>query len=368
METMRGAGLLSFSAPFYDCSQTMMTSACRRTILFVPCLFWLAPLALSQQPAPQRPEIRVSVNLVNVGVIVTDARGQFIGGLRREDFHLFDNGAEQTITDFLSVDEPAQVLLLIEAGPAVYLLEGGHLQAVHALLDGLSASDRVAIVRYNAAAEPILNFTPDKRAATGTLDQLGFNLGFGQLNLASSLDTVLDWLARVPGKKSVVLLSTGLDTSPPGAVQKLLNRLKSSDVRILAVSLGGELRGPSVPEKKHSKQAPPNPEKTQAAAEEFARADEALKLIAQANGGRAYFPRTTKDFAEVFAEIAQLVRHEYNLGFDPPAHDGKLHSIEVRLTNVPADNSEKIAIGAPRGQAYRVDHRQAYVAPPAEQP
>lgn len=345
-----------------------MPSVCRRAIYFVPCLFLLAPMAQPQQADPTRPEIRVSVDLVNVGVIVTDARGQFIGGLRREDFHLFDNGAEQPVTDFLSIDEPAQVVLLIEAGPAVYLLQGGHLQAVHALLDGLSASDRVAIVRYNAAAEPILNFTPDKRAATGTLDQLGFNLGFGQLNLASSLDTVLDWLARAPGKKSVVLLSTGVDTSPPGAVQKLLNRLKSSDVRILAVSLGGELRGPSVSEKKHPKQAPVNPEKVQAAAEEFARADEALKDIAQANGGRAYFPRTAKDFADVFTEIAQLVRHEYNLGFDPPVRDGKLHSIEVRLTNVPADNSTSAGTAVPRAQAYRVDHRQAYLAPAAEQP
>ena len=363
---MSGAGLLSFSVPFYDCSWTMLCSACRRAILFVPCIFSFAPLALSQQPSPPRPEIRVSVDLVNVGVIVTDSRGQFIGGLGREDFHLFDNGAEQPVTDFLSIDEPAQVVLLIEAGPAVYLLEGGHLQAVHALLDGLSAGDRVAIVRYNAAAEPILNFTPDKRTATGTLDQLQFNLGFGQLNLASSLDTVLDWLARAPGKKSVVLLSTGVDTSPPGAVEKLLTRLKSSDVRILAVSLGGELRGPNISEKKHSKQAPVNPEKTQAAAEEFARADEELKKIAQANGGRAYFPQSTKDFADAFAEIAQLVRHEYNLGFDPPARDGKLHSIEVRLTNVSAENSEKTAAGAPRSQAYRVDHRQAYVAPPAQ--
>jgi VWFA-related protein len=328
----------------------------------------LTPPAFPQEPAPPRADIRVRVDRVNVGVIVTDSRGQFIGGLRREDFHLIDDGAEQPITDFLSVDEPAQILLLIEAGPAVYLLQGGHLQAVHALLDGLAPGDRVAVVRYNAAAEPILNFTQDKRAATGVLDQLQFNLGFGQLNLASSLDTVLDWLASAPGKKSVVLLSTGVDTSPPGAVEKLLNRLKSSDVRILAVSLGGELRGPNVSAKKHSKQAPVNPEKTQAAAEEFARADEALKNIAQANGGRAYFPRTTKDFADVFAEIAQLVRHEYNLGFDPPTRDGKVHSIEVRLTNVPAENSGKIAAGAPRSPAYRVDHRQAYVAPPAEQP
>ena len=346
----------------------MLLSFCSRAIPFIAWIFLLTPPAFPQEPAPQRPDIRVRVDRVNVGVIVTDSRGQFIGGLRREDFRLIDDGAEQSITDFLSVDEPAQILLLIEAGPAVYLLQGGHLQAVHALLDGLAPGDRVAIVRYNAAAEPILNFTQDKRIATGMLDQLQFNLGFGQLNLASSLDTVLDWLASAPGKKSVVLLSTGVDTSPPGAVQKLLNRLKSSDVRILAVSLGGELRGPNVSEKKHSKQASVNPEKTQAAAEEFARADEALKSIAQANGGRAYFPRTTKDFADVFAEIAQLVRHEYNLGFDPPTRDGKVHSIEVRLANVPAENSEKIAAGAPRSQAYRVDHRQAYVAPPEEQP
>jgi VWFA-related protein len=349
-------------------NRNMLLSFYSRAIPFVACIVLLTPPVFPQEPAPPRPDIRVRVDRVNVGVIVTDSRGQFIGGLRREDFHLIDDGAEQPITDFLSVDEPAQILLLIEAGPAVYLLQGGHLQAVHALLDGLATGDRVAIVRYNAAAEPILNFTQDKRAATGMLDQLQFNLGFGQLNLASSLDTVLDWLASAPGKKSVVLLSTGVDTSPPGAVQKLLNRLKSSDVRILAVSLGGELRGPNVSEKKHSKQAPVNPEKTQAAAEEFARADEALKNIAQANGGRAYFPRTTKDFADVFAEIAQLVRHEYNLGFDPPTRDGKVHSIEVRLANVPAENSEKIAAGAPRSQAYRVDHRQAYVAPPAEQP
>ncbi len=349
-------------------NRNMLLSFSSRVIPFIAWVFLLVPPAFPQEPAAPRPDIRVRVDRVNVGVIVTDSRGQFIGGLRREDFHLIDDGAEQPITDFLNVDEPAQVVLLIEAGPAVYLLQGGHLQAVHALLDGLSASDLVAIVRYDAAAEPILNFTPDKRAATGTLDQLRFNLGFGQLNLAASLDTVLDWLAHAPGKKSVVLLSTGVDTSPPGAVEKLLTRLKSSDVRILAVSLGGELRGPHVPEKKHSKQTPANPEKIQAAAEEFARADQALKDIAQANGGRAYFPQSSKDFAGVFTEIAQLVRHEYSLGFDPPARDGKLHSIEVRLTNVPAENSEKIAAGAPRSQAYRVDHRQAYVAPPAEQP
>jgi len=237
------------------------------TALLAAWVFFLAPSALPQQAVPSAPDIRIRVDRVNVGVVVTDSRGQFIGGLHRENFHLFDNGFEQPITDFLNVDEPAQVLLLIEAGPAVYLLEGGHLEAVHALLDGLSPSDRVAIARYNLAPEPLLDFTPDKSSAAAALDQLHFNLGFGQLNLASSLTTALDWLVQLPGKKSLVLLSTGIDTSPPAATQNLLARLESSDVRILAISLGGELRGAKPVERKHSKKDPPPPEKTQAAAE-----------------------------------------------------------------------------------------------------
>jgi Ca-activated chloride channel family protein len=337
--------------------------------IFVVSVLLLAPFALPQQSsAPPPSGIHITVDRVDVGVVVTDSSGQFVGNLRREDFHLFDNGAEQPITDFLSIDEPAQVLLLIEAGPAVYLLQGGHLQAVNALLDGLSPTDRVAIARYNEAAEPILNFTPDKSIAAGALDQLRFNLGFGQLNLASSLSAALDWLALIPGKKSLVLLSTGFDTSPPAAAQTLLARLKSTDVRVLAISLGGELRGAPPIETKRSKKTPAAPEKAQAVAEGFAKADEVLKTIAEANGGRAYFPRTAKDFADVFTEIAQLVRHEYNLGFAPPAHDGKLHVIEVRVINSAAVNPANSAPGSLAAPAHRVDHRQAYVAPAAEHP
>ncbi|MGB9466007.1 MAG: VWA domain-containing protein [Candidatus Acidiferrum sp.] len=339
----------------------MLSFSRRRGVISVACAFVLVHSAHPQESAQKPPDIRVSVDRVNVGVVVTNSRGEFVGGLHREDFHVFDNGAEQPITDFLNIDDPAQILLLIEAGPAVYLLEGGHLQAVHALLDGLSTGDRIAIARYNDAPEPILDFTPDKLVTAAALDQLRFNLGFGQLNLASSLATALDWLAHVPGKKSLVLLSTGVDTSPPAAAQNLLVRLKSTDVRVLAISLGGELRGAKPAEKKHSKKDQAPPEKSQAAAEGFARADDELKAIAEANGGRAYFPRTTKDFEEVFTEIAQLVRHEYNLGFIPPAHDGKLHSIEVRVTTSPGATSNP----AP---AYRVDHRQAYVAPAPDHP
>ena len=327
------------------------------------CLVWRALIfslvllqalsagAQSQQPAPPREgAIRVSVDRVNVGVIVTDAQGRFIEGLRREDFLVFDNLVQQPLTDFAAVEEPAQVLLLIEAGPAVYLLEGGHLQAAYTLLNGLSAGDRVAVVKYAEAPAAIIDFTVDKLAAENALGELRFNLGFGSLNLSSSLSTVLDWLTKVKGKKTVVLLSTGVDTSPSNEWGALLQQLKTSDVRILAVSLMGELKNPQANRKKKTSanNSPP-------ASLPFDEADQLLKGIAEATGGRAYFPKSAKEFSAVYAEIAQLVRHEYSLAFAPAAHDGKIHSIEVRISPVGGANASTAN--------YRVDHRQAYVAP-----
>jgi hypothetical protein len=68
-----------------------------------------------------------------------------------------------------------------------------------------------------------------------------------------------------------------------------------------------------------------------------------------------------KGFAAAFAEIAQIVRHEYVLGFSPGKLDGKVHRIEVRVTVTDAQ--------AGRGATgLRVDHRQGYLARPAETP
>jgi VWFA-related protein len=318
-----------------------------------PVLLCFSSLARCQgAPQQDAQAIRISVDRVNVGVIVTDARGHLVEGLHREDFHILDNGIEQPLTDFAAVEEPAQVLLLIEAGPAVYLLEDSHLRAAYALLEGLSADDRVAVVKYAEAPQAILDFTQDKQAAEAALDQLSFNLGFGSLNLSSSLSKVLEWLASARGKKTIVLLSTGVDTSASNESALLLPQLRTSEVRLLAVSLASGLKNPSPAGKKKAPAAIPSQ-----MTEQFEQAEQFLKQMSGATGGRAYFPSNSKEFKAVFAEIAQLVRHEYSLAFAPPASDGLVHAIEVRV-----DAPQKASSRAPAA-SYRVDYRQAYLAP-----
>jgi Ca-activated chloride channel family protein len=305
------------------------------------------------QENPQQPKqtIRVSVDRVDVGVIVTDARGHFVEGLRREEFHVFDNGMEQPLTGFATIEEPAKVLLLIEAGPAVYLLESGHVWAASSLLNGLSGDDRVAVVKYADSPTALLDFTADKQAALAAFGQLRFNLGFASLNLSSCVSKVLESLASIQGKKTIVLLSTGVDTSTQDESELAMQQLKVSDVRLLAVSLTGSLQDHQPGNKK--KPFTSNSSKT---VQQFEQANQLLKQLASATGGRAYFPASTKEFDAMYAEIAQLVRHEYSLAFAPPALDGNFHSIEVRVSV-----SQDSAPGTPV-TSYHVDHRQAYLA------
>ncbi len=309
-------------------------------VLFSLFLSTSLSAAQAQQPTPP---IRVTVNRVNVGVTVTDSAGHFISGLRREDFHVFDNDAEQPITDFLPIEEPAQLVLLIESGPAVYFLGQGHFRAADTLLTSISPADRVAVAAYSNAPQLILGFTPDKTAARFALHNLNFNIGFGDLNLSASVAATLDWLAPLPGKKTIVLLSTGFDTSPPENWQIVQRKLQTSDVRILAVSLSGDFRKPL----KGKKRSAQNRADRDFVNEGFRKADESLQQLSAATGGRVYFPKNAAEFNRAYAEIAQLIRHEYSLAFAPPAADGQLHSLEVKARN----------------SSYQVDHRQAYLAP-----
>jgi VWFA-related protein len=299
-----------------------------------------------------------------VDVSVLDKSGNFIGGLAQKDFHILDGGAVQPIVYFSPVEAPAQVLVLVETSPAVYLIHNEHLIAAYALLDGLAAEDQVALVTYDQAPHAILGFTPDKSALTNALGQIQYTLGTAQLNFFDSVSGVVEWLSPIHGKKALVILSTGLDSSPPARLEALAQKLRADDVVIFPVALGGSLRQATGKKKKGSKNARIPDTQTQESAQgadnplSFAKADAALLSLAKITGGRAYFPASAKDFAPIYREIAAALRHQYVLGI-VPAQDGKFHALTVQvadLTGQPAVPGAKLA-------EYRVFAREGYIAP-----
>lgn len=306
-------------------------------------------------------------DLVRVDVSVLDHHGEFAAGLTRNDFRLLDDGVPQPVAYFAPIEAPARVLVMLETSPAVYLIHDQHLAAAMALLQGLDPADEVALVTYSDRPREVLGFTTNKNELLQALNSLQYNIGMGQLNFYDGLSSVVDGLGTTSGKIAVVLLTTGLDSSAISHWRPLVRKLRGTDLVIFSVALGGELRGGESPKSKRKKHvvkdevnAPPQSEAADSLdhLEGFARADRALRLLAQITGGRAYFPQSDKEFVPIYREIAATLRHQYVLGI-APAHDGKFHSLRVQVFPGGAVNSNK----PPKKSRYHVFARDGYIAP-----
>jgi len=334
----------------------MRTFHFSRCALAVLCCFFGAISICAQESKENLSSgstIRMNVSRVDVGVTVTNSHGHFVKGLRSKDFKIFDNGVEQPIHSFASNEEAAQIVFLIEAGAEDALLARtgkSPFAAADTLVQSISPGDRVAVVTYSEHATVNSELTDDKLATRRALRDLNVQLRtveawLPSLNLAESLAETLDWLATVPGNKTIVLLSSGMDTSSEEAWQAAQEKLQTSPVRILGVSLLGDFRR-SVKPKKLS---PDQREDMALVKNAMVESDRWMEQLTSETGGRIYFPKNTKEFRHTFEEINQLVRGEYALEFVPASLDGRLHSIDIKLKH----------------SGYNVEYRRAYRAPSA---
>jgi len=126
-------------------------------------------------PPPERPKktpgipdysIRVDVPLVTVPVMVTTKNGQFISTLKKENFRVFEDGAQQTIADFKVEDAPITAVMLIEFASTWWVLELQALQASYIFANTLKKDDWVAAISYDMRPDILVDFTQDKNACS----------------------------------------------------------------------------------------------------------------------------------------------------------------------------------------------------------
>jgi Ca-activated chloride channel family protein len=306
--------------------------------------------APASAPATQEP-IKVQAELVFLQVSVEDGHGIFRGDLDRSQFRIFDNGSQQELAFFNSVDTPAHIAVLLETSPAVYLIQSQHIAAAYALLDGLAQDDQLALATYDKSARVALDFTSDRGAVTRALDGMQYFLGMGELNFYDAVNSTLEWLEAPVGKKALVVLSTGLDSSSESRWKALQLQLEKTDVSVFTVALGSAIR--NFKSKKAAKGSQVS----------FQRADAALREIAKATGGRWYFPATPDDFVKAYREISAQLSHQYLMAYVPPPHDGRVHSIEVQVLNPQGHVLAATSATAASANGSRIFARQSYLSP-----
>jgi len=305
--------------------------------------------------------IKVNVPLVNVDVLVTTKNGQFVPGLKKENFRLFEDGSPQEISNFAVTQAPITAVLLLEFASTNYVMERDALIASYTFANTMKKDDWLAVSYYDMQPHILVDFTQDKQAAFGALNQLRYP-GFAETNEFDALYDTLDRLDRIEGKKYVILVSTGVDTFSKLTLDKITKKIRDTkDVTIFAVSIGWYLReycethgctGSS-----HGIGSP------SIKTIDYLQADNEMRNFATMTGGRAYFPRFQAEFGEDFQQIGDDIRKQYSLSYHPTNSklDGTYRKLKVQVL---APDGGPLKVKDQKGKDQKIDvvARDGYTA------
>ena len=313
-------------------------------------------------PAPKKipgmPDysIQVNVPLVTLDVMALTKEGQFIPGLKEGNFKVYENGVEQKIASFSQSQAPITAVLLVEFAATNYSFMYDALNASYYFANSLKPNDWVAVVSYDMKPYILVDFTQDKRAIFGALNQLRIP-GFSETNLFDALYDTLDRLDRIPGRKAIVLVSSGRDTFSKLTLDQILAKVKATkDVTIFPVSIGFMWR--EYMESHYGM----NPD-VSAAMMDYLQADNQMRTFAKLTGGKAYFPRFEGEMPEIYGEIGNDLRNQYTITYHPtdPKLDGTYRKVKVDLV---APDGKPLKVRNQKGKdvKYQLVYRDGYTA------
>ena len=268
--------------------------------------------------------LHVDVPVVNVPVMVTTKNGQFVPGLKEQNFKIEEDGVPQKITSFAQqADAPITAVLMVEFAATNYYFMYDALNASYTFANSLKKDDWVAVEYYDMKPHVLVDFTQDKRQVFGALNTLRIPT-WRETNLFDALYDTIDRLERLEGRKYIILISSGIDTFSKLTFDNALKKVKDShDITIFAVSTGNWIRAIADSRMGSIQRM------------DFLQADNEMNTFARLTGGRAYFPKFQGEMPEIFGDIAGSIRNQYIISYHPsnPKQDGSWRKIKVELTD-----------------------------------
>jgi Ca-activated chloride channel family protein len=284
----------------------------------------VAVVAAAGPAAEQAPQtFRSGIELVNVGVVVLDRKGEFVTELAPENFELYEEGARQDVAFFSRGDTESETqqlrlgLLFDTSGSmdedialsrtaAVKFLKGLH-EALDVTLVDFDTEVRVA--RYGQNDFPRL------------VERIRQRKPDGMTALFDALGIYLDGADDQDGRKVLVLYTDGGDTQSAMRFTDAIEMLRAADVTVYAIGF--------LQHQRHS-----------------SRLEQQMQLqqMAEVTGGQAFFPMSTKQLDEIYEKVATQIRAQYSLGFTSSnlAKDGTWRKLEVRLAGPAAQLGLKV--------------------------
>jgi Ca-activated chloride channel family protein len=243
-----------------------------------------AAIAVLAAAAPSQAQFTSGVNVVEVYASVTDARGEPVKGLTRDDFEVRENGQLQEVSAFTAGDFPLAVAVAIDrsfsmAGQRLELAKAG----ARAFLGELRPRDEAMVIAVGSQIEAVAPLSTDRSQQTAAVLRLD---AFGTTGLHDAIISAIDAVQPAKGRRALVLLSDGDDRYSQASAEAALERARRADVMIYPIALG--------------------------------KARPALFAeLATLTGGRSYHITDPNRLPETLRAIARELREQYLLGYTP---------------------------------------------------
>ena len=266
-------------------------------------------------PQETTSRISIDVDLVNVVFTVSDKKGKFVTDLKQDRFTIYEDNKRQTITHFSrETDLPLTVALLADTSGSVReqirFEQEAATEFFHSSLR--RGKDRGLILTFDSRVNLLQDYTDDPSLIAQAVKRMQSGGGtslYDAIHLA-----VTKKLAGQDGRRAIILITDGEDTSSRLSAAQALEAAQRDDVAIYTISTN---------------------KTTGSRSREQAEGDKVLKKFADETGGKMFSPLKLQDLTGEFQTIAAELRAQYTLAYRPSnvQRDGTFRKIRIAIAD-----------------------------------
>lgn len=310
--------------------------------------------------------VRVNTSLVTIPVSVMDRAGKYVPSVRQQEFRIWEEGVEQEIAYFATVEKPFTVALVIDTSGSTKYRLAEIQDAAIAFVNQLRPEDRVLVVSFDDEVRVLCEATNDRARLRDAI--LRVRPGDGT-KLYDAVDFIINQrFNRIDGRKAMLLFTDGVDTSSRRASYESNARdVEELDALVYPVQYDtyaggggggsqGGVWGGGMPRRRRGGITDilgdilsggnvgiggggrgggggGGNNCTGCSREEYERGNAYLNDLARLSGARLYRADTTRDIAGAFSLVAEELRRQYSLGYYPKqqGQPGQRRHIKVRV-------------------------------------
>lgn len=275
----------------------------------------------------------VDVKVVNVLAIVRDRQGNIINALGKDDFVLQEDGRPQSIRYFTrETDVPLTLGLLVDVSLSQALSIAEEKGASTAFTKDVlrAGTDSSFLIQFAREVELLQDVTQDPAKMQASLQRLqipneedniivlpgggrpGHGTGRGGTLLYDAIFLTSDeMMQKQPGRKSIVVLTDGVDHGSKMSLDRAIESAQRADTMVYSIYFDGNGSGGG--------DYGDYPELQQRDSEH---GKEVLERLSKETGGRMFEVSNQNNVAQIYAQLQDELRNEYNLGYSPDRAPG----------------------------------------------